>query len=128
MAHLPRRLVGEGHRQDFVGASATGRNEMRNSGGEDASFAHACPSKNKDGAVQRLDRLTLLFVQSLEIGGISVVRATGERPWASGITRRGLRLDAGRFGSFGALRHELNHAPASQAAQPERRKLDLLKP
>ena len=73
---------------------------MRNSGGEDAGFAHACASKNEDGAVQRLDRLTLLFVQSLEIGGISVVRATGERPWASGIARRGLRRNNRWCGLF----------------------------
>jgi hypothetical protein len=33
----------------------------------------------------------LLFVQSLEIGGISVVPAANERPWARGIARRGLK-------------------------------------
>jgi hypothetical protein len=128
MAHFPGGLVGEGHREDFVSASATYRNEMRDPGGEDAGFAHACAGKNENGPVQRLDRLPLLFIQPVEVGRISVVRATDERPWASGIARRRLRLDAGRFGCFGALRHESNHAPASQAAQPERRKLGLLKP
>ncbi len=81
-----------------MGARAAGRNDVRDSGGQDARLAHAGAGENENRPVQRLDRLTLLFVQALEVGGISVVRTTGERRWARDHTRR--RRDGGRFGSF----------------------------
>ena len=79
LAHLPRGLVGEGHRQDFVSARPAGRNNVRNAGGEDTRLAHARAGENEDRPVQRLDRLPLLLVQPLKIGGISVVRTPDER-------------------------------------------------
>ena len=98
LAHLPRGLVGEGHRQDLMGAGAAGRNDVRDSGGQDARLAHAGAGQNENRPVQRLDPPPLLFVQPLEVGGISVVRTTDERRWASDLTRR--RRGDRRFGSF----------------------------
>jgi hypothetical protein len=81
-----------------MGASAAGRNDVRNPGGEDAGLAHAGAGENENWAVQRLDRPALLFVQPFEVGGISVERTTDERRWASHLTRR--RRDDRRFGSL----------------------------
>ena len=69
-AHLARRLVGEGDRQDLMRASAAGGDEMRDAGGQDARLADAGAGENQDRPVQRLDRAPLLFVQAVEIGRI----------------------------------------------------------
>ena len=42
LAHLPRGLIGEGHRQDLW-RGRTGRNDVRDSGGQDAS----CPRRRR---------------------------------------------------------------------------------
>ena len=115
LAHLPRGLVGEGHRQDLMGAGAAGRNDVRDSGGQDARLAHAGAGENENRPVQRLDRPALLFVQPFEVGGISVVRTSDERGARNRVRRRVDR----RFGFFCGLRHESNHAPAGESAQPE---------
>ena len=88
LAHLPRGLVGEGHRQDLMGAGAAGRNDVRDSGGQDARLAHAGAGENENRPVQRLDRPALLFVQPLEVGGISVVRTSDERGARNRVRRR----------------------------------------
>ena len=97
LAHLARGLVGEGHRQDLMSAGAAGRNDVGNSGGEDAGLAHACAGENENRPVQRLDRPPLLFVQPLEVGGISVVQTSDER--GAGTVVR-MERDCRRFGSF----------------------------
>ena len=81
-----------------MSACATGGHNVRNSGGEDAGLAHACAGENENRPVQRLDRPSLLFIQPLEIGRISVVRTTDERRWARDGARR--RRDKRRFGCF----------------------------
>ena len=68
LAHLPRRLVGERHRQNLIGASAARGDEVGDSGGQHAGFADACAGENEDRPVQRLDRALLLLVQAVEIG------------------------------------------------------------
>ena len=47
--HLARRLVGEGHRQDLMSASAAGGDQMRDPGGQDARLADAGAGENEDG-------------------------------------------------------------------------------
>ncbi len=78
--HLPRRLVGESHRQDLIGPGAAGGDEMRDSSGKDARLADACAGENENGAVQRFDRALLLLVQSVEIGRMSRLMAAHEQP------------------------------------------------
>ena len=95
--HLPRRLVGEGHRQDFVGASAAGGDEMRDPGGQDARLADARPGENENRPVERLDRAPLLLVQAVEVR--IVLRATNERSRVGSVARR-RRRDGGRPGWF----------------------------
>ena len=81
-----------------MSARAAGRNDVRNSGGEDAGLAHASAGENENRPVQRLDRSSLLFVQPLEVGGISVVGMSDERDACDGMRR--VRGDDRRFGSF----------------------------
>jgi hypothetical protein len=82
-----------------MSAGAAGRNDVRYSGGQDARLAHAGAGENENRPVQRLDRPSLLFVQPFEVGGISVVKASGEREACDGVRRR-MRRDDRRFGSF----------------------------
>ncbi len=85
LAHLAGGLVGEGHRQDFMRAGAAGRNDMRNSGGEDARLAHAGAGENENRPVQRFHRPPLLVVQPLEVGRISIVRRSDKRGACDGL-------------------------------------------
>ena len=78
--HLPRRLVGESHRQDLIGAGAAGGDEMRDPGGKDARLADARAGENENGTVERFDRAQLLFIQSIEIGRMSRLTAAHEQP------------------------------------------------
>ena len=95
-AHLARRLVGEGHRQDLIGASAAGGDEMRDPGGQHARLADAGAGENEHRPVQRLDRALLLVIQSIEIRRIGV-RATDKRPRASSVGRAAARQPPARM-------------------------------
>ena len=95
--HLPRRLVGERHRQDLVGASAAGGDEMRDPRGKDTRLADAGAGQNENRPVERFDRAPLLFVQAVEIR-IGLL-AAHERPRVGSVLRR-RRRDGGRPGWF----------------------------
>ncbi len=65
--HLPRRLVGEGHRQDFRRPGAAEAQDMGDARGEHAGLAGAGPGQHQHRSVQRLDRLALLRIEAGEI-------------------------------------------------------------
>ena len=69
LAHLPRRLVGECDGKNFMGPGASGRDQVRDTGGEHPGLPDPCAGQNEDRTVERLDRATLLGVQSVEIAG-----------------------------------------------------------
>ncbi len=65
--HLPRRLVGEGHRQDFLRPGAAGGQDMRDARGQHARLAGAGAGQHQHRPLQRLHRLALLGVEAFEI-------------------------------------------------------------
>ena len=60
LAHLARRLVGEGDGEDLVRAGAAGREDVGDAGGQDARLAGAGAGEHQHRPVERLDRLPLL--------------------------------------------------------------------
>src|SRR5207302_1460534 len=76
-AHLPRRLVGEGHRQDVRGAGAAGRDQIGDAVGEDAGLAAAGPGEDEQRAVGRLDRAPLRRIEAGEKVGRLGARGQG---------------------------------------------------
>ncbi len=67
LAHLARRLVGEGDGQNFIGARLAEREDMRDARRERARLAGAGAGEHQHRPVQRLDRGALLRVQPVEI-------------------------------------------------------------
>ena len=65
--HLPRRLVGEGDGEDLRRARASEAQNMGDAGGEHPRLARAGACQHQKRPVERLDRLALLLVQSIEI-------------------------------------------------------------
>ena len=68
LAHLARRLVGEGDRQQFGRKSAAGGEDMRQPRGQHPGLAGAGAGQHQDRAVDRLDRAQLRLVEAGEIG------------------------------------------------------------
>jgi hypothetical protein len=68
LSHLPSRLVGEGHRQNLVGRSPAGGEDMRDAGGEHPRLARAGAGQHQDRSIKRLDGRSLLGVETLQIG------------------------------------------------------------
>jgi hypothetical protein len=66
-AHLARRLVGEGDRQQLPGAGPAGGEDMGEARGQHAGLARAGPGQHQHRALGRLDRAPLLGVQSGQI-------------------------------------------------------------
>ena len=91
--HLARGLVGEGHGKDPARRRAALRQQVGDPRRQRASLAGARARKQQDGAVERLDRLSLRGVQPVEIGG-GPSAARAHRPLrqgdAGGGGRRGL--------------------------------------
>ena len=85
--HLARRLVGEGHRQDFARPGAAGRQNVSDAHGEHAGLAGAGAGKHQHRAVERFDREPLLGIEPGEIGGVAARahrprgNAAGHRRW-----------------------------------------------
>ena len=65
--HLARRLVGEGHRQDFVRPRPALAQDVGDARGQHAGLAGAGAGQHQHGAVQRLDRFALLGIEAGEI-------------------------------------------------------------
>ena len=67
LAHFARRLVGEGHREDFVRPGAPRGDEMGDAGGQHARLADASARQHQHRPVQRLDRLALRRVERFKV-------------------------------------------------------------
>ena len=63
LAHLPRRLVGEGHRQDLPGPRLAGGEDVGKPGGQHPGLAGAGAGQHQNRPVDRLDRPALHLVQ-----------------------------------------------------------------
>ena len=111
LAHLARRLVGEGDGQDLVGPRPAGGDQMGDAGRQHPCLADARAGENEHRPVERLDRGELLGVQPLEIGGKPRRRAMNALAWRE-------RRESLGFGRIGGLSHGANHAPATSRAQP----------
>ena len=66
LAHFPRRLVGESHRQNPVRAYPLRPHQPGDAMGNDAGFAAARPGDNQQRAVHRFHRFPLRRVQALQ--------------------------------------------------------------
>ena len=102
LAHLARRLVGEGDRQDLVRPRAAGGDQMGDAGGQHAGLADAGAGEHQHRPVERLDGCALFRVQPLEIGRDPAV------PGAGDARRRFERRKGFRLGIVGRLRHGTN--------------------
>ena len=67
LAHLPRRLVGEGDREDFVGAGPAGGDQVGDARRKNPGLADAGAGENQNRPLERLDRLELLVVEGRQI-------------------------------------------------------------
>ena len=68
LAHLARRLVGEGDGEHLPGRGAACQEQVCESGGQHPRLARARAGENEKRAVERLDGLALLGIQPREIG------------------------------------------------------------
>ena len=66
LAHLRRRLVGEGDREDLAGAGLPGRQQVGDPVGEDAGLAGAGAGEDEQRPAGVLDRLALRRVEAGE--------------------------------------------------------------
>ena len=107
LAHLARRLVGEGDGEDFVGARAAGGDEMGDAGGQHPRLADARAGQHEHRPVQRLDRAPLLVVQAVEIA----------RPRAGGGRERARGDGASRAGDCGGIERRVTDRFMSGAAR-----------
>ena len=95
VAHLARRLVGEGDGQDLRRARRGRGEDMGDTRGQHAGLAGAGAGQHQHRAVERLDRLALLGIEPGEIGRAAARRGAGARGDAAGRRLRRLgRLDA----------------------------------
>jgi hypothetical protein len=69
LPHLPSRLVGEGHRENFMWARSSRGDQMSDARRQNARFANPCAGKNENGAVDGLDCSALLVVEPIEVAG-----------------------------------------------------------
>jgi len=92
--HLARRLVGEGHGEDFAGPGAAGCEDVGDAHGEHAGLAGAGAGQHQYRAVERLDREPLLRIEAGEVGRAAGCRGARSRGYAAGgWHRRFGRLD-----------------------------------
>ena len=85
LAHLPRRLVGEGDGANVAGGNPAGTDQMGDLAGDDAGLAGAGTGQHQEGTGGVADRLVLFGVESVHPGIAPVVRVkptggAGERP------------------------------------------------
>ena len=67
LAHLARRLVGEGDGEDLVGKSAARKQDVGEAGGEHPGLAGARPRQHQHRPLGRFHRLALRLVQAIEV-------------------------------------------------------------
>ena len=88
VAHLARRLVGEGHGEELPRPGPAGGKDVGQPGGQHPRLAGAGTCQHQQGAVGRFHRGPLFRVQALEIGGLALL-AQGARRQPSGLHRGG---------------------------------------
>ncbi len=71
LLHFPRRLVGEGHRQDFPGPRMAGRQNMCQPRGQNPRLAGPRAGQHQHRSVNRLDRFALLGIEARHIAGFT---------------------------------------------------------
>ena len=107
--HLPRRLVGEGHREDFAGAGAALAEDVRDAAGQHAGLAGAGAGQHQHRSVQRFHRLALLGIEAGEI-----LRRGGRARARGNAASRGLVIGNAAMGQFVRLGHA-NRLPPTMA-------------
>ena len=96
LLHLASGLVGEGHRENLGRPRPAGREDVRNSRGQNPRFAGSGPRQHQHRAVQGLDRLALLGIEVVEIRRGSGASRHCSRGDAAGGGRR--RVDGLEIG------------------------------
>ena len=126
LLHLARGLVGEGHRQDLAAARAPRRHDVGDASGQHARLAGARARQHQQRAVQRLDRLTLLGIETREVvDSRRHLRARARRDRTTGRRRR--------RGNLGRCRNRHGHRRSGLALWfrrgrgPRRRKIRLFR-
>ena len=76
LAHLARRLVGEGDRENLGREGAAGREDMRQPGGQHPGFAGAGAGQHQHRPVDRLDRPALRLVEAGHVNGVAGICRT----------------------------------------------------
>ena len=98
--HLARRLVGEGHRQDFLRPRPALAQDVGDARGQHAGLAGAGTGQHQNRSIKRHDRVALLRIEPVEI-----LRA-GCRARARGnAASRRLVLGDAAMGQFARLGH-----------------------
>ena len=79
LAHLPRRLVGEGNRHDAAWGHADAVDEVGEPVDDDAGLAAARPRDHEDRALNRLDGGPLRGVQAFQVVHRGIVAHAASR-------------------------------------------------
>ncbi len=85
-AHLPRRLVGEGYRQDLLGTHTAGGDDVGDAMGEHPGLATAGAREDQEGAVRGLHRLALGRVEGGE-QRVGLGNHVGDSTFGGSLTR-----------------------------------------
>ncbi|CAM3267397.1 hypothetical protein SPAN111604_13990 [Sphingomonas antarctica] len=80
LAHLPRRLVGEGDAEDFRRVCFPRVDEVREAGGQRGGLAGAGAGEDQDRAIRGEYGLTLRRVEAAQIGGVGHDVGGGAHP------------------------------------------------
>ena len=67
LAHLRRRLVSEGHREQFFGRQLALREQVRDTIGKYPGFARTCPRQDQDRTITGGYRLVLRRIQIVKL-------------------------------------------------------------
>ncbi len=88
LAHLARRLVGEGDREDLLGTGALGGDDVGDAVGQHARLATAGAGEDQQGSVGGLDRAPLRLVEAGEqIGDVQCAQLKRVLVGAAGMAR-----------------------------------------
>ena len=124
LAHLARRLVGKGDRQHFAGIGAAARQNMRETGRQDAGFPGAGAGQHQHGAVHRRDSPCLRLVergeQRIRSIGRRVAGSDDARSYRTGYSNSPASTGTPCRPNSGILRQDRPEAACSRVAQKAR--------
>ena len=98
--HFPRRLVGEGDREDFAGPCPALAQDMGDAAGQHPRLAGAGAGQHQYRSIQRFNRLALLGIEAGEI-----LRGGGRPRPRGDAARRGLVVGDAVMGQLVRLGH-----------------------